>query len=257
MSNSDTPVSIGVNAILGRVTQTTRPGIYTTCGQRQQVCRYNRGFGALVPGNPGSELSFPGTPEGRWTSADVPIQYSTNLCGTAYINAQCYQFDPANCPSLGGQPAGCIDHNTSDCQCFNRQASTAYQTAKGLGLSFAPDACWYVPCANPTIQLIPLEVTAGVPVCKNIQVCSQITQIIAGGNVNFNPNLQSIINCSFDNPSNPTNPDNPNNPSNPTNPPPSNPTDTNKWWENKVVLYIGIALALLLILLLVYYFVYK
>lgn len=335
----DIPVSVGAITILGRTTQTDKFGVYNTCGTRQQVCRYNGGFGALIANGPTSgDLSYPGTPEGRWTTADVVTSYGTFCPGSAFVNAECYTFNPATCPNLGGNAPGnrffnagpntdcyynaniftnpqavldyathfgkndvyytyvaptlcarqaeacssvslltscsnmfaaddiirgicdewrrtapptfvnavssayCLDNNTEDCACFNRQANQDYQLAKGIGLSFAPDACWYVPCANPTTALIPLEVAAGVPSCANIQVCSTLTQIIAGGNVNFNPNLQSVINCDFSNP--PTNPNDPVNPPPPPVVPPSDGTASN------LVLYLAIGIAILFILFL-------
>lgn len=339
---SGNPVAVGAISVLGRVTQDNEFGTYDTCGQRQQVCKYNKGFGALiVDGSTSSDLSYPQTPEGRWTSADVPIAYGTFCSGSAFVNARCYTFDPSNCPNLGGNAAGnkffnagpnvecyynasiftnpqavidygtefgkdetyttkvapilcarqatacsavsglttcsnmfaaddtirgicdewrriapptfvdavssayCIDNDTGDCNCFNRQSNNDYQLAKGIGLSFAPDACWYVPCTSPTVQLIPLIVSAGVPACANIQVCSTITQIIAGGNVNYNPNLQGIINCDFSNPTNP---------SSPTNPPVTPPT-TPPGLSGDIILYLALAFGVLLIFFLALYFI--
>jgi hypothetical protein len=340
-TNPNIPVSVGAITILGRIEQkNTTFGKYDTCGKKQQVCRYNGGFGAIISDGPTSgDTSYPGDPDGRWTSADVPIRYATNICGTAYVNAECYTFDPATCPNLGGNAPGnkffnagpstdcyynasiftnpqavldyatnfgknetylnyvaptlcarkadrctdvsqltscsnlftyddvtrgicdewrriapptlvdsvssayCVNNNTEDCSCFNRQASQDYQLAKGLGLSFAPDACWYVPCSNPTTALIPLDVSAGVPSCANIQVCSTLTQIIAGGNVNFNPNLQSVINCDFSN--------TPTNPTTPVNPPPPPVVPPSDGASSKLILYLVLGLAILLILFLV------
>jgi hypothetical protein len=98
----------------------------------------------------------------------------------------------------------CIGHNSPDCSCVNRANNSVYESIKSSSVYAATkmnnfnDGCWYLPCANSGLFLIPSDINPTSD-CET-QVCQQIQNYIdSGGTINVGPTNNSL-NCTFNSP---------------------------------------------------------
>lgn len=76
----------------------------------------------------------------------------------------------------------CLLNNTPDCACINRAQNKAYRIIK-QGNPFK-DGCWFIPCSNPDVFLIPSDDMIRPGDCPQT-VCQVVNEIVAesGGTV--------------------------------------------------------------------------
>ena len=107
----------------------------------------------------------------------------------------------------------CSNVSLKECGCINRSKDPAYNQLAGKMNS--PDSCWYLPCKNSSINLIPVDLRS--PTCPNI--CQVLYDLTNTGNVTISNNT-NIITCN--NP--PPKPATPPTPTAPSAPPPTAPS---------------------------------
>lgn len=137
----------------------------------------------------------------------------------------------------------CLNNNTLDCKCINRTNDPGYISLKSIGNYFS-DNCWYKPCTNSeSIYLVPNKLSSSQ--CAT-NICQQIIDAHADGQVEISGNVNQI-NCSFG--PNDLNPPKKPEPTPPPHPTPPSPTH----WYDFIVMYWQIYLcatvAIILILL--------
>jgi hypothetical protein len=87
----------------------------------------------------------------------------------------------------------CLENNTDDCKCVNRNFYESYQRLKSINPY--NDGCWYVHCTDSQKNLIPSHLLD--PECPD-NICQVIFDIYDTGNVTFD-DVKNDINCNFSN----------------------------------------------------------
>lgn len=78
-----------------------------------------------------------------------------------------------------------------DCKCVNRSDNTTYNMLKDAKV--ANDACWYVPCANPSKYFVPTKFLNTL--CPQ-NVCDKIYKFIKDNKINMT-DVKDDITCDF------------------------------------------------------------
>lgn len=126
-----------------------------------------------------------------------PMERCSNMIAVDDTGSLCRQWEAKN-PALAdtAKDSYCKAHNTSDCACINRSSNQVYQLIKG-GDPPLPDACWYMPCANPSTYLVPS--TMSNPQCPS-NTCQIVNNIMANSGTDINKDkIQEYITCTISN----------------------------------------------------------
>ena len=147
--------------------------------------------------------------------------------------------------------------NSPDCACINRSQNSVFNALNGTGSSLGNPHCWYTPCIDSKVALIPSSI---VNYTCTLNVCQQIENIINNKNSNISVGqAQNTINCNFSNTNGGTGSSTTSTTSTPTTPNTSNTSNTTTptsstgptkifgldwyWWVVIVVVIIIILLA--------------
>lgn len=90
------------------------------------------------------------------------------------------------------------DNIPPECQCINRTLMPDYNQFYSLfekdPIGVPPDKCWWRPCKDPTLALVPVGTINPNQPCPSI--CSQVVDFIGNKNVNFqNVNISQELSC--------------------------------------------------------------
>ena len=96
----------------------------------------------------------------------------------------------------------CQNQGVNDiaCRCYNRGLDTNFQRLEATLGAGVDINCWYVPCIDQQYFVLPPDVRNSIEnnTCPTT-LCTNITSIIAGGNITFTPEQESEITCNLGN----------------------------------------------------------